>query len=90
MDIAFQIIGSLLILVPFVLVQAKRLTATSVTYLTFNVVGSTVLAIDALLGAQWGFLLLEGVWAAVSLVGLLKVSCHKVLAKRPISVENNS
>ena len=74
MDVVIQIIGSLLILVPFVLVQAKRLRATSVLYLTLNLVGSTVLAIDALVGAQWGFLLLEAVWAAVSLVGLLKAA----------------
>jgi len=31
-----------------------------------NLVGSTALAIDAYFGAQWGFVLLEGVWAIVS------------------------
>jgi hypothetical protein len=32
--------------------------------------GSAILAADAAAGAQWGFLLLEGAWALVSLLGL--------------------
>ncbi|WP_188677952.1 hypothetical protein [Subtercola lobariae] len=35
--------------------------------------GQLVLAIDAVLGQQWGFLLLEGVWAIVSAISLLAV-----------------
>jgi hypothetical protein len=41
-----------------------------VSYLVLNLVGSAVLAADAWWGRQWGFVLLEGVWAAVSLGGL--------------------
>jgi hypothetical protein len=37
------------------------------------VIGSGVLAVDAVVEAQWGFLLLEGVWAIVSLVSLVGV-----------------
>jgi hypothetical protein len=39
-------------------------------YLILNLAGSAVLAADAAAGSQWGFLLLEGEWAVVSLVGL--------------------
>jgi len=67
-----QIAGSLLILVPFVLVQVKRLRPDSLGYIWLNLVGSTVLAIDAWHGHQWGFLLLEGTWAAVSLLSLVR------------------
>ncbi len=67
-----QIAGSLLILVPFVLVQMRKLRPESLTYIWLNLVGSTVLAVDAWHGHQWGFLLLEGTWAVVSLVSLLK------------------
>ena len=35
-------------------------------------VGATILTADAWTGRQWGFLLLEGVWAVVSLVGLAR------------------
>lgn len=67
-----QVAGSLLILVPFVLVQLRRMRASDRSYQALNLAGSTVLAIDALVGAQWGFLLLEGVWAVVSLVAMLR------------------
>ncbi len=70
---AVQITASLLILVPFVLTQAGRTTPTSLRYILLNLAGSTVLAIDAALGRQWGFLLLEGVWAVVSAMSLVRL-----------------
>ncbi len=72
MDAVIQIAGSLLILVPFVLVQLGRMKASSRRYLVLNLVGSIVLAVDAAIGHQWGFLLLEGVWAIVSIIGLAR------------------
>ena len=63
---AIQIAGSLLILSAFVATQAGRLGTTSLSYLVLNVVGSVILAILAVVEGQIGFLLLEGVWAAVS------------------------
>ena len=66
-----QVAASLCILVPFVLVQLGRMSASSPTYLALNLLGSAVLAVDATLGRDWGFVLLEGVWAVVSLVGLV-------------------
>lgn len=72
MHAAIQIAASLLILVPFILAQAGRVTTSSIAYLVLNLVGSSVLAIDALRGAQWGFLLLEGVWALVSGISLVR------------------
>jgi hypothetical protein len=67
-----QVAGSLLILVPFVLVQLRRMRPESLGYIWLNLVGSTVLAIDAWHGDQWGFLLLEGTWAAVSMLSLVR------------------
>jgi len=67
-----QIAGSLLVLAAFAASQAGTLDAHSVRYLVLNLLGSGVLAIEAALTAQWGFLLLEGVWAIVSFAGLLR------------------
>jgi hypothetical protein len=37
-----------------------------------NLVGGSVLAVDAYIGRQWGFVLLEGVWAVIAACGLLR------------------
>ena len=68
-----QIIGSLLVLAGFGLAQLGTLNPKSVRYLVLNVVGSTILAVEAVIERQWGFLLLEGVWAVVSAIGLIAV-----------------
>jgi membrane-bound ClpP family serine protease len=67
---AVQIIGAVLILVGFVLSQMRVLTQDSYAYLLSNLVGAVILTIDAWQGRQWGFVLLEGVWAVVSLWGV--------------------
>jgi hypothetical protein len=67
-----QILGSLLILVPFGLARLGRMSARSRPYLFVNLAGSAALAADAAAGSQWGFLLLEGAWAVVSLAGLIR------------------
>lgn len=68
-----QVIGSVLILAAFALAQRGVLDAKSRVYLVLNLVGSGVLAADAVAEKQWGFLLLEGVWSLVSLLSLLAV-----------------
>ncbi|MDH6131156.1 hypothetical protein P3T37_000525 [Kitasatospora sp. MAA4] len=73
MEQAVQILGSILILIPFALAQSGRLSPRSKGYLIFNLCGSAILAAQAAVTLQWGFLLLEGVWAIVSLLGLVTV-----------------
>jgi hypothetical protein len=68
-----QIVGALLVLVGFTLAQFGRLDQHSVAYLTVNLLGSAILAVDALMSGQLGFLLLEGVWALVSAGGLMRM-----------------
>ena len=67
-----QVVGSLLVLVAFAASQAGRLEPRSRRCLLLNVLGSGILAVEAAVTRQWGFLLLEGVWAVVSLVGLAR------------------
>lgn len=66
-----QIVGSLMVLAAFAAAQRGLLDPKSVVYLVLNLVGSAVLAVQAVFLAQWGFLLLEGVWALVSAVSLV-------------------
>jgi hypothetical protein len=68
-----QIAGSLLILTGFAAAQAGRLRIDSASYLVLNFVGSAILAALAWIDQQWGFLLLEGVWAIVSLFSLVQL-----------------
>jgi hypothetical protein len=61
-----QVAGALLILVAFGALQLRKLRAEQVSYLLLNLAGSGTLAVLALIQRQWGFVLLEGVWAIVS------------------------
>lgn len=71
MNQAIQIAGAMLILVAFGAVQLERMRTDSRAYLALNLVGSAILAVVAVAASQWGFVLLEAVWGAVSAWGLL-------------------
>ena len=73
MEQVVQVAGALLILAAFMGAQLGRLDPNTRRYQGLNLVGSVVLAGLALVERQWGFLLLEGVWAVVSAWGLFQV-----------------
>ena len=66
-----QIVGAVLILAGFILSQKNVLDARSYTYLLLNLAGAMILAVLAFQDQRWGFVLLEGVWSLVALVGLV-------------------
>jgi hypothetical protein len=70
MDQFIQILGAVLVLVAYIAAQLRMLDGKSYPYLVLNLLGSGLLAVLAAAGAQWGFLLLEGTWALVSLLSL--------------------
>jgi hypothetical protein len=67
MNQVLQVLGALLILVAYMASQLGWLDQRAYGYLTLNVVGSAILGVLALQNQQWGFVLLETVWALVSL-----------------------
>ena len=71
MEQIVQIAGALLILTAFAAVQTGKWEPRALPALICNFVGAAVLTVTALLDQDWGFVLLESVWAAVSLAGLL-------------------
>jgi hypothetical protein len=68
-----ELVGAVLILSAFVLVQMGRMDPASLIYLVLNLAGSGTLAVVAAIDGDVGFLLLEGVWAAVSAYGVARL-----------------
>jgi hypothetical protein len=82
MDQLVQIVGALLILVAYAAAQFGLMDQHSRVYLALNLIGSAVLAVLAWEEELWGFLLLEGVWAGVSLWGLVQLARGRPLSAR--------
>jgi hypothetical protein len=79
-DQLVQIVGALLILVAYAAAQFGAMDQHSRAYLVLNLLGSLVLAVLAWRERQWGFLLLEGVWAVVSLWSLVRLNATPAAA----------
>ena len=67
-----SLIGAMLILAAFALQQMGRWKSDDALYLWANLLGSATLTAIAWMELQWGFLLMESVWALVSAWSLFK------------------
>ncbi len=70
---AISVVGALAILLAYAANQLGWTDASSLWYQVANLVGSVILTVVAVIEVQIGFILLEGVWALVSLWGIIAV-----------------
>ncbi len=67
-----SVLGAALILFAYVAGQLGRMRLGSAAYSWLNLLGSALLAYVAIVETQYGFIILEGEWAVVSLYALLR------------------
>jgi len=67
-----SVVGAVLILLAYGLINTGRVRPTDLSYIAMNFVGSGLLAWVAIVDRRVGFILLETIWALMSLVPLLR------------------
>jgi hypothetical protein len=65
--------GVALLLLAFLLNLGKMVAQNSVPYLLLNTVGAGLACLASVLLGYWPFIILEGCWTLVSLVGLMRL-----------------
>lgn len=68
-----SVVGALAILLAYAANQFGFTDTSNLPYQLANLVGSTILTVVAVIEVQFGFILLEGTWALVSLWGTISL-----------------
>ena len=66
-----SVVGALAILAAYAANQFGWTDTSNLPYQIANLVGSGILAVVAVIEVQWGFILLEGAWSAISAWAIL-------------------
>ena len=67
-----SLLGAAMILAAFAAQQARKLSSDGAAYLALNFAGSAILTYFAIASKSSGLIALEGSWAVISLVSLVK------------------
>lgn len=67
-------VGVLLILLAYFCNTFRLLSSQSRLFFSLNAVGASLACMASFMIAYWPFVVLEGTWAVVSLIGLIRVS----------------
>ena len=70
---AISVLGALAILAAFAANQFGWITPSQLSYSVANFVGAAILTAVAIVDRQIGFILLQGTWTLVSLVGIVTI-----------------
>lgn len=68
-----SLVGAVMQLVAYALMQLGRLPSESYPYQLANVVGSFMMTVVASINHEYGFILMEAVWFLTSAYGLIKL-----------------
>ncbi len=69
-----SLLGASLILAAYAAHQAGRMDRQSLLYHSLNALGGIILCVVAIDASQAGFIVLEGVWTAISLAAIVRTA----------------
>ena len=71
---AVSVVGALFVLVAYAALQTGRLGRETQRFNALNFVGSALLTWVAVVDQRWGFILLDGAWALLSVLGMIRAA----------------